>query len=93
MKIVHAEIEYQKQVGESTWVHSDICPKMCKWENLDEKHRKYLHDCLDEWLDNSGGSGQFYIEEEGYREKRFKEDLLEEAIILSKAVMLKRMSE
>ena len=65
MKIVHAEIEYQ--LNGDVWVHSDICPKMCKWENLDEEHRKYLHACLDEWLDNSGGSGHFYIENEGFR--------------------------
>ena len=63
--IVHAEIEYRHKNGH--WIHSDICPKMCEWENLDEKHRQYLHDCLDEWLDNSNGSGHFYIENEGFR--------------------------
>jgi hypothetical protein len=64
-KIVHGEIEYQKEDG--TWVHSDICPKQCKWENMTEGHKQYLVDSLREWLDNSNGSGHFYIENEGYR--------------------------
>jgi hypothetical protein len=63
-KIVHGEIEYRKEDG--TWVHSDICPKQCLWENMTEKHKQYLIDSLREWLDESNGSGQFYIQQENY---------------------------
>jgi hypothetical protein len=64
----HAEAEYQKTDG--TWVHSDICPPQCLWSNMSEEHKKYLHDCLDEWLSESNGSGQFYIENEGFRDRQ-----------------------
>lgn len=62
--VVHAEIIYVRENGES--VHSDICPSMCLFENLNEKHIKYLHDCLDEWLNNSRGTGIFYIKNENF---------------------------
>ena len=56
---VHAEIEYRRE--DETWVHSDICPPGCDLNNLDDEYRKYLHDCLDEWLNKSRGTGIFYI--------------------------------
>jgi len=56
---VQAEIEYQKKDG--TWVHSDIEPQGCMFNDIGGKHRKFLHDCLDEWLSNSSGTGCFYI--------------------------------
>jgi|DEB0MinimDraft_10_1074344.scaffolds.fasta_scaffold61058_3 hypothetical protein len=56
---VHAEIEYRRE--DETWVHSDICPPSCDLNNLDDKYRKYLHDCLDEWLNKSRSTGIFYI--------------------------------
>lgn len=65
MTKVHGEIEYQRQDG--TWVHSDICPAACQPVFTDE-YRKFLHTCLDEWLDKSRGTGQFYIKQEGYAE-------------------------
>lgn len=68
-RTVHAEIQYQKD-EDGTWVHSDICPPECSSENFthtfkrdtgDFTYREYIHRCLDEWLDNSKGSGAFYI--------------------------------
>lgn len=56
---VCAEIEYPE-------VHSDICPEGCLFSNVDYAYRHFLHTCLDEWLDKSGGKGGFYIKEEGY---------------------------
>ena len=74
MNKVHAEIEYQKEDG--TWVHSDICPSECSSDNIeytfkrdtgDFTYRKYLHDCLDEWLDKARGTGIFYIKDEKHK--------------------------
>jgi hypothetical protein len=57
---IHAEITYDRESGES--VHSDICPPECKAEGMvTEDYRKYLHACLDEWLNESRGTGGFYI--------------------------------
>ena len=69
MTIVHAEIEYRL---DDYNVHSDICPPECKSENINHvykngsTYREFLHKCLDEWLDESNGTGGFYIKEEGY---------------------------
>ena len=66
MKSVHAEIEYTKEDGLS--IHSDICPCDCNSKGLsDEEYREFLHGSLDEWLDNSRGTGGFYIMSEEYR--------------------------
>ena len=57
---VHAEIKYITDKGEH--VHSDICPPNCDSHNLSNiEWRKFLHDNLDEWLDKSRGTGEFYI--------------------------------
>lgn len=64
MKKVHSEIIYQKKDGIN--IHSDTCPSECKFDNMDDEHRKYLHDLLDEWIDESNGTGIFYIKEEGF---------------------------
>lgn len=61
---VHAEIMYLKQDGTS--IHSDICPPACEFDRLTSDHRKFLHDCLDEWLDKSRGTGVFYIGDKNY---------------------------
>lgn len=64
MKAVHAEIEYESEHG---WVHSDICPPDHSAKGLsDMEWRQFLHDCLDEWLSKSQGSGMFYVCEERY---------------------------
>jgi len=60
---VHAEIEYNNPGGAG--VHSDICPPGCGTD-FPEEYRQFLHECLDEWLDNSGGTGRFYIAQEGF---------------------------
>ena len=61
---VHAEIEYYRN-GDGESVHSDICPPGCDSEEMNNpKWRKFIHACLDEWIDNSMGSGQFYISKE-----------------------------
>jgi hypothetical protein len=59
---VHAEIMYQEQDGSN--VHSYICPPECNFKNIDADYREFLHKCLDEWLDNSNGTGMFYIKKE-----------------------------
>ena len=72
--MVHAEIEYNAEndeYGKHT-VHSDVCPPSCNLENLTEEYRKFLHDVLDEWLNNSNGTGIFYIT--GESEKYLKGD-------------------
>jgi hypothetical protein len=63
--IIKSEIQYQKEDG--TWAHSDIEPHGgCKFEDIDDKHREFLHRCLDEWIANSRGTGYFYIMNERY---------------------------
>ena len=66
-KTVHSEIMYMKKDGIN--IHSDTCPPGCDFKNLDDEHRKYLHDVLDEWIDKSNGTGIFYIKEEGFVDK------------------------
>lgn len=47
-------------------VHSDICHhNPDKTANMDE-HRKFLHDCLDEWLNKSNGRGAFWVGDPEY---------------------------
>lgn len=60
---VHAEIEYKRK-GKVN-IHSDICPPDCNFENVDEEYKENLHEILNEWLENSNGTGIFYIGEEG----------------------------
>lgn len=57
-EIIPAEIIYQRPDG--VFIHSDIGVR-CADNLSDEEWRKYLHDCLDEWLDESRGTGVFYI--------------------------------
>lgn len=64
--IVHAEIQYRDQNDET--VHSDICPANDDSDNLsDPEYRKFLHACLDEWLNESRGTGGFYIKAETHK--------------------------
>ena len=67
MKKVHSEIIYtSKEKGHN--IHSDTCPSNCNFEDINDEYRKYVHDLLDEWLDESNGTGIFYIKEEGFRD-------------------------
>lgn len=59
-----AQIEYINKDLES--VHSDICPPNHALVKLTPEYRKMLHECLDEWLDKSGGTGCFFIGEGEY---------------------------
>jgi len=56
----HAQIEYfnkEKKIN----IHSDLCPKNCKFKNIDDEYKELLHLSLDEWFEKSNGSGYFYI--------------------------------
>ena len=65
----HAEIQYTDNEGRS--IHSDIGPPGCDFKRIDEviseegeteeTYRQFLHKCLDEWLNKSGGTGEFCI--------------------------------
>lgn len=49
-------------------VHSDICHACVapdQGPELDDDHRVLLHRYLDEWLDNSGGAGFFWVGDRG----------------------------
>ncbi len=65
MKKVHAEIEYFTDPKKCN-IHSDICPPKCDYKNIDDDYKKFLHQCLDEWLNKSEGTGIFYIKQDGY---------------------------
>lgn len=60
------EIEYWSwDVGA---VHSDVCHACASSDSgpkLDDDHRALLHRYLDEWLDNSGGTGFFWVGNRG----------------------------
>jgi hypothetical protein len=56
---VCGEIEYSgRQHGA---VHSDICLVHNGEYSVDPEERKFLHQCLDEWIDKSQGTGMFWI--------------------------------
>ena len=48
-----AEVQYEKPVG---YVHSDICFNTDMSEAEAEEYRKFLHDALDEWLNQDYGA-------------------------------------
>lgn len=50
------EIQYETENGN---VHSDIC-KHDKYP-ISNEYRQFLHNCLDEWLNKSEGTGAFWI--------------------------------
>jgi hypothetical protein len=75
---VHAQIEYLKDDG--TKIHSDICPPECDLLKLTKKRREFLHACLDEWLDESKGTGAFWIHQENYLKERFQYGYMDELI-------------
>ena len=69
MKEFCGEIAYD---GENGGVHSDIC-----WHEKDDQkaisdnYRKFLHDCLDEWLNKSNGTGAFWLGDYKYFDNWF----------------------
>lgn len=62
-RYVCAGITYASgRYGYGADVHSDVCPPHCRPENMHrEQWRKRIHTALDEWLDNSDGTGYFAI--------------------------------
>lgn len=59
------EIAYDGTDG----VHSDICwscGPASEGGPLTDEYRALLHACLDEWLDNSNGSGAFWVGDGSY---------------------------
>lgn len=58
----HSEIEYTRANGEG--VHSDLMGGDFSKMVLDSEARQMLHDALDEWLNNSNGTGHFVISSE-----------------------------
>lgn len=55
---VCGEIEYETADG---GVHSDICIVHNGDYRVAPETRQFLHACLDEWLDNSRGTGMFWV--------------------------------
>ena len=62
----HGEIQYETNNGN---VHSDICFN-CNPDTKDKPMSKeyiiFLHDCLDEWIYKSKGTGAFWIGDPEY---------------------------
>lgn len=64
-----AEIAYESPAG---GVHSDIC-----WghgqdsETVSDEHRALLHQCLDEWLNKSNGTGALWVGDAEYLKEIF----------------------
>lgn len=54
-KLVVGEIEYDRDNNSN--VHSDIDFEF----NVVDGVRAFLHELLDEWLNNSNGTGGFYV--------------------------------
>ena len=63
----HGEITYEDQ--NKGGVHSDICwccnPRT-EEQPIDDDYRKMLHECLDEWLNKSNGTGAFWVGDPEY---------------------------
>jgi hypothetical protein len=64
MKEFCGEIVYEDELG---GVHSDICHHNDLPLTYD--YRKLLHECLDEWLDKSNGTGVFWVGNPGFMER------------------------
>jgi len=56
------EIQYGNEIA--GWTHSDIC--WHKSTPVSTEYRLLLHECLDEWLDRSNGTGAFWIGDHEY---------------------------
>jgi hypothetical protein len=55
---IHAEIMYDSPAGSMRGRY--VCPPKCE-PVFTPEYRKFLHNCLDEYLDKSKGTGIFYI--------------------------------
>jgi len=58
------EVRFCAEIQYEGGIHSDICWN-CDTRQPDkpltDDYRKFLHDCLDEWLDKSEGTGHFVV--------------------------------
>ena len=73
MKPFCGEISYMKENGPC---HSDICFNCdCNNDDLEmtDDYRQFLHDCLDEWLNKSNGTGFFWLGKPENLVENFKE--------------------
>lgn len=70
-----AEIQYDRGYDDEGnpvvgyWVHSDVCWKCgpdSEGAPLTPEYRATLHTLLDEWLDNSAGTGAFWVGDPEY---------------------------
>jgi len=61
MKEFCGEIQY---FPKDSSVHSDICKH--NDGPITDTYRKFLHDCLDEWLNQSDGTGAFWVGDPEY---------------------------
>jgi hypothetical protein len=65
------EIAYDRENGA---VHSDICfnnshlhdEEASVGEQPNKQMREFLHNCLDEWLERSNGTGAFWVGDPSY---------------------------
>ena len=80
----HAEIEYTNADGVT--VHSDVCPPGCDFANVTPDVREFYHTLLDEYLDESRGTGEFYIREE--KESESRKAILDQMIKVQSALNL-----
>ncbi len=56
------EIVYSQDVVGAESVHSDICHNHGDDDyEFTEENRQFFHDCLDEWLSKSNGTGVFWV--------------------------------
>lgn len=69
-----AEITYKLEDGNG-WVHSDICNHNS--DGISDDYRKFIHDCLDEWLNKSNGTGYLWIGDPEELKKDFTEYIKE----------------
>ena len=69
---VCAEIIYECGQG---MTHSDICMTHDAEYKVHESYREFLHECLDEWLDHSNGTGMFWIGDPKFAAENFTEGM------------------
>ena len=59
------------------WVHSDICYHngLNNEDGMTEEYREFLHNCLNEWLNKSNGTGAFWVGDPEYFNEWGKEEM------------------
>jgi len=67
---VCAEIMYDEGEG---MIHSDLCMIHNGKYEVHDSYREFMHKCLDEWLNNSDGTGMFWIGDPEFAYANFNE--------------------